>query len=372
MSQQLNELLSKAIAHQGRGEYKKGITVIDQALALNPNYAKGHYEKACLLCAMGKLDEAVACVKLAAKHDPSEVRYMKRDDDLKALRGHPALGGLLGRGPGEPAPAFPKALPETIDQAFELLAKLSIKLPKPSARAGQGEALPAQLSAFYAKAARLPTTSNDSIVSLGSRKAAAKDFASELVEATEEDLEGLQRSDFSPTAKLVVLGSSDNGGTYFLDPERWGEIVFELAHDETELRPETITLGAFVAREALGVWARDENLDDSFYALQEKGRRAALARMREIKKAEKPANKTPAKKPPAKEPAPKAPAKKPAAKKPAPKAAAKKPAAKKPAPKAAAKKPAAKKPAPKAAAKKPAPKKPAAKKPAAKKRGARG
>lgn len=318
MSQILNELLSKAIGHQGRGEYKKGITVIDQALALDPNYAKGHYEKACLLCAMGKLDAAIECVKLAAKHDPSEVRSMKRDDDLKALRGHPALGGLLGRGAGAPAPAFPKALPDTVDQAFDLLAKLGIKLPKPSARSGEGEALPKQLSAFYAKASRLPTTSNDSIVSLGSRKASAKRFAEELEEAMEEgELEGLQRSDFSATSKLVALGSSDNGGRYFLDPERWGEIVFELAHDETELRPETTTLGAFVAREALGVWALDENLDDAFYALQEKGRRAARARLRELKKATKPAAKKPvAKKTTANEPAAKKPvAKKAAAKK---------------------------------------------------------
>jgi len=298
MSQDLNVLLSKAIGLQGRGEYTKGITVIDKALAADPTFAKGHYEKACLLCALGKLDDAAECVKLAAQHGPSEVPHMKRDNDLVALRGHPALGGLLGRGPGEPAPAFPKALPEAIDPAFELIAKLGIKLPKPSARSGQGDALPKQLAAFYAKAARLPTTANDSIVSVGSRKTAAKDFAQELEEGTEE-VEGLQRSDFSATSKLVVLGSSDNGGTYFLDPERWGEIVFELAHDETELRPETTTLGAFVAREALGVWARDENLDDAFYALQEKGRRAALARMRELKKPKKPAAKKPAAKKPA-------------------------------------------------------------------------
>ncbi|MBL8631941.1 MAG: hypothetical protein JNM40_01870 [Myxococcales bacterium] len=298
-------LLSEAIGLQGRGEYKKGIAVIDKALAADPTFAKGYYEKACLLCALGKLDAAIECVKLAARHDPTEVPRMKRDNDLKALRGHPALGGLLGRGAGEPAPALPKALPETVDQAFELLAKVGIKLPKPSVRSGPGESLPEQLAAFYAKAARLPTTSNDSIVSLGSRKSAAKRFAEQLEEATEEgELEGLQPSDFSDTSKLVVLGSSDNGGMYFLDPERWGEIVFELAHDETELRPETTTLGAFVAREAIGVWALNENLDDAFYALQEKGRRAASTRLRELTKAKRPADQKPtAEKPAAKKPA---------------------------------------------------------------------
>lgn len=307
MSQDLDALLSKAIGHQGRGEYAKGLTVIDKALAADPTFAKGHYEKACLLCALGKLDAAAECVKLAARHDPSEVRDMKRDSDLAALRGHPALGGLLGRGRGVPAPAFPKALPGSLEGAFELLAKLGITLPRPSARAGKPEALPAPLTAFYAKAARLPTTSNDSIVSLGSRKAAAKDFARELEDETEE-VEGLQRSDFSATSQLVVLGSSDNGGTYFLDPDRWGEIVFELAHDETELRPETTTLGAFVAREALGVWALEEGLDEAFYALQEKGRRAALARLRELKKAKKSGTKKLAlKKPAPKKRAPKKP-----------------------------------------------------------------
>ena len=301
-NEDIQDLLSKAIAHQGRGEYKKGITVIDKALAADPTFAKGHYEKACLLCAMGKLDEAAECVKLAAKHDSSEVRHMKRDNDLKALRGHAALGGLLGRGEGEAKPAFPKALPETVEQAFELLAKFGIKLPKPSARSATEEALPEQLAAFYAKAARLTTTSTDAIVSLGSRKSAAKRLAKELEEAAEEDeLEGLQPSDFSATSKLVVIGASDNGGMYFLDPERWGEIVFELAHDETELRPETTTLGAFVAREAVGMWAFDNNLDDDFYALQEKGRRAASKCLKELKKAKKPAATEPA----AKKPAPK-------------------------------------------------------------------
>lgn len=312
MGRDIDLLLTQAIDHQRRGQHRKGLAIIDEALAADPTFAKGYYEKACLLCALGELDAAAECVALAARHDPSEVRDMKRDSDLAPLRGHPALRGLLGRGRGAPAPALPAALPDTVDEAFALLARSGITLPRPSTRGGTNEALPASLSAFYAKAARLPTTSNDSIVSLGSRKAAAKRFAKELEEETAE-VEGLQRSEFSATSRLVVLGSSDNGGTYFLDPDRWGEIVFELAHDETELRPETATLGAFVAREALGVWALDEGLDDAFYALQEKGRRAALARLRQLKKAKKPAPAPTAKKA-AKKPAKKAPAKKPAKK----------------------------------------------------------
>jgi hypothetical protein len=415
-----NDLLVAAIAHQQRGEYKQGLVVIERALAKDSTYAKGHYEKACLLCAMGQLDAAAECVKLAAHHDPSELPSMKRDGDLAALRGHPALGNLLGRGKGQPAPAFPRALPSTVDGAFELLASIGITLPKPSKSAADAS-LPAPLQAFYARAARLPTTSNDSIEALSQRASATKRFARELEEETEE-IEGLQRSAFSSTERLVVLGSSDNGGRYFLDPDRYGEIVFELAHDETELVAQTTTLGAFIAREALCVWAREEDLDDKMYALIEKGRREALKGMKTAKAAHKPqqakktaaAKKTATKKTAAQEfddaldaldelllPTgafvsagggafliPVAAVKKPAAKKTAAKkttakktaakkTAAKKPAAKKPAKKPAAKKSAAKKSAAKkpaakkTTAKKPAAKKPAAKKPAAKKSAAK-
>ncbi|NOU28451.1 MAG: SMI1/KNR4 family protein [Polyangiaceae bacterium] len=263
----------KAIAHQKVGDLDTALAEVDRGIAYRGDLGELHYERACILSLRGDLDRAAASVKVALRHDRSQLAAMKVDDDLAALRGHPALGALFG-GKGK-KPKLPKALPTKVAAAFELLGSLEIELRKPGRASAAVEKLPKPLREFYARAASLPTTSNDSIVSPGSLASAARDFARTLAEEEEELEEGLPRNAFSATKDLVAVGSSDNGGSYFIDPKRYGEIVFELAHDETELRAETATFGAFVAREGLRSWASDNNLDDDFFKLQEKERREA-------------------------------------------------------------------------------------------------
>jgi tetratricopeptide (TPR) repeat protein len=263
----------KAIAHQKLGDLDTALVEVDRGIGYRDDLGELHYERACILSLRGDLDQAAASVKVALRHDRSQLAAMKLDDDLVALRGHPALGALFG-GKGK-KPRLPKVLPSKVAGAFELFDSLEIKLRKPGRASAVVEKLPKPLREFYARAARLPTASNDSIVAAGSLASEARSFARTL--AAEEDglEEGLPRHAFSATKDLVAVGSSDNGGSYFLDPKRYGEIVFELAHDETELRAETATFGAFVAREGLRTWASDNHLDDDFFKLQEKARREA-------------------------------------------------------------------------------------------------
>lgn len=260
----------KAIAHQKAGDLETALAEVDRGIGYRDDLGELHYERACILSLAGDLKRAAAAVKVALRHDRSQLSAMRVDDDLAALRGHPALGTLFGGGKGK-KPALPKALPTKVAAAFALLGSLEIALRKPGRATTAVEKLPRPLREFYARASRLPTAANDSIVSPASLAAANRAFARTLAEEEEE----LPRHAFSATKDLVAVGSSDNGGSYFLDPKRYGEIVFELAHDESELRAETATFGAFVAREALRTWASDNDLDDAFFKLQEKERREA-------------------------------------------------------------------------------------------------
>ncbi len=264
----------KAIAHQKAGDLDTALAEVDRAIGYRNDLAELHYERACVLSLRGDLDRAAASVKLALRHDRSQLAAMRADDDLAALRGHPALGALFGAKNGK-KPSLPKAFPTKVPAAFTLLASLEIELRKPGRASAAIDALPKPLREFYARASRLATASNDSIVAAGSLASASRAFARTLAEEEEELEEGLPRHAFSAAKDLVAVGSSDDGGSYFMDPKRYGEMVFELAHDESELRAETATFGAFVAREGLRTWASDNDVEDAFFKLQEKERREA-------------------------------------------------------------------------------------------------
>ncbi len=87
--------------------------------------------------------------------------------------------------------------------------------------------------------------------------------------------EDLKRALFSATPTLLPFGSSGDGGFYFLDPSKHGDLVFELAHDETELRAEATSLATFVAVRALEPWAVENALEAELASFREKDEKVA-------------------------------------------------------------------------------------------------
>lgn len=167
------------------------------------------------------------------------------------------------------------AIPAEVDAALDLLGERGIRLPKP----GKTEAprtLPAPLRALYARVGKSPTDQSW-LSSVSGLAALKRRFDATLNEAEREDDlgENLKRALFSATPALLPFGTSDNGGYYFLDPKKHGPLVFELAHDETELRADATSLATFVAVRMLEEWAEENALDEDLARFREKDEKAA-------------------------------------------------------------------------------------------------
>lgn len=174
--------------------------------------------------------------------------------------------GKLGLAQGKKPPKLPKELPKSVPDAVALLQSLGVKLRKPK---DVPEGLPAALKAVYEA-----TSSMDPYLTPASKlESLRKSMAKWLADAEIE--EGIPLKAFSPEKSLVVFGKSAGGDFFFLDPQKYGEIVFRFVHDEDTLLAEASSLGAFLTVVALEEWAEEVGVDDALGKLRDKDRKEA-------------------------------------------------------------------------------------------------
>ncbi len=223
------------------------------------------YDKQKLRAARSKLAKGI--------NDLSKARSIRWSK--KGLANLAKLGVGAKSGEGAKARVRLPVIPAEVEAALDLLGERGIRLPKPGKTAAPST-LPPSLRALYGRVGKAPP--EESWLSPVSGLAALKRrFDTALSEAEREGElgENLKRALFSATPTLLPFGSSSNGGYYFLDPVKHGDLVFELAHDETELRAEATSLATFLAVRALEPWAVEKALEEELASFREKDEKVA-------------------------------------------------------------------------------------------------
>lgn len=84
------------------GKNTEAIEWMDKIVASDPNSNDNYYDKACLLSRMGKVEEAVATLKVAFEKGFRSFAHIKNDDDMDAIRNHPDFITLINEYKGKP------------------------------------------------------------------------------------------------------------------------------------------------------------------------------------------------------------------------------------------------------------------------------
>ena len=77
------------------GKNEEAIEWMDKLIELDPNDAGSYYDKACLLSRMGKIEEAIATLRISLEKGFRAFVHIERDDDMDAIRNHPDFISLI-------------------------------------------------------------------------------------------------------------------------------------------------------------------------------------------------------------------------------------------------------------------------------------
>lgn len=88
-------LIPLAEAYTKRGLYEKGLRIDKRLARLRKHDPVVRYNLACSFALVGKKEEAFLTLKRAVKLGYNEFEYLKKDPDLKSLRGDPRFQSLL-------------------------------------------------------------------------------------------------------------------------------------------------------------------------------------------------------------------------------------------------------------------------------------
>ncbi|HEV2834633.1 MAG TPA: tetratricopeptide repeat protein, partial [Pyrinomonadaceae bacterium] len=66
-------------------------------------YSEAHYQRACALARLGRVNEAMTALTKAVELDPDQTSYIAKEEDLKPLASLPAFKELLPE-PEKPQP----------------------------------------------------------------------------------------------------------------------------------------------------------------------------------------------------------------------------------------------------------------------------
>ena len=76
-------------------KHAEALEWMNKMVELDPNDAGAYYDKACLLSRMGKLDEAIATLRISFEKGYRAFAHIEHDDDMDAIRNHPDFISLI-------------------------------------------------------------------------------------------------------------------------------------------------------------------------------------------------------------------------------------------------------------------------------------
>lgn len=77
------------------GQFRRALAVDERLATLQPQDCVAHYNLACSLARMGRIDDALAELRAALERGYCDFAYLQRDVDLEALRCRPGYQKLL-------------------------------------------------------------------------------------------------------------------------------------------------------------------------------------------------------------------------------------------------------------------------------------
>ena len=87
------EALGHVLTRAGR--HREGLAADRRLVELKPDEPVAHYNLACSLALVGDLDEAFSRLRTAMQMGFRDVAFIRKDRDLKPLRGDPRFEALL-------------------------------------------------------------------------------------------------------------------------------------------------------------------------------------------------------------------------------------------------------------------------------------
>lgn len=92
------ELFAPLIGLFESGDFEEGADRAQALLAGDPPYGSLYYNTACFESRAGRIQPAIAHLRRAIELTPSMAEFAREDDDLAALRGHPAFAEIVRLG----------------------------------------------------------------------------------------------------------------------------------------------------------------------------------------------------------------------------------------------------------------------------------
>ena len=80
-----------------RGRFADGLKVDERLAQMRPDDALAHYNLACSYALTGQCEHAAAAINTALDHGYRDIKWLRRDPDLKNLRQHPLYRKIRAR-----------------------------------------------------------------------------------------------------------------------------------------------------------------------------------------------------------------------------------------------------------------------------------
>jgi tetratricopeptide (TPR) repeat protein len=87
--------IALSLLHRKQSRWAAALKAADQAIVLDEEDGEAHYERACALARLGRVNEAMAALEKAIEFYPDQAQWMADEKDLKALAKLPAFKKLL-------------------------------------------------------------------------------------------------------------------------------------------------------------------------------------------------------------------------------------------------------------------------------------
>ena len=107
------------------GRNNEAIEWMDKIVASDPDNNGPYYDKACLLSRMGKVDEAIAALRVTFEKGYRSFAHIENDDDMDAIRNHPDFIALIEEYKSKPIATFSNA--ENVSDEISVISEIQMK-----------------------------------------------------------------------------------------------------------------------------------------------------------------------------------------------------------------------------------------------------